>query len=77
MKPRVIILYEIKDLLVEAQKECKVDSITFNKVNMEEHLGRVIEKFEDRLGLLWDLREELKYVERDENDQEEKAIHKG
>ena len=49
MKPKVIILYEIKDLLVEAQKECKVDSIILNKVNMEEHLGRVIEKFEDKL----------------------------
>ena len=68
MKPKVIILYEIRDLLVEAQKECKVDSIILNKVNMEEHLSKIIEKFEDRLGLLWDLREELGYVERDEND---------
>ena len=68
MKPKVIILYEIRDLLVEAQKECKVDSIILNKVNMEEHLSKIIEKFEDRLGVLWDLREELRYVERDEID---------
>ena len=48
MKPKVIILYEIRDLLVEAQKECKVDSIILNKGKRGEGHRKRSERFEER-----------------------------
>ena len=62
----MIILCETRDILIDAHVTCRKAAICTNSAMLKEGIESAIDLFEDSLGRLWDLREELGYVEKDE-----------
>lgn len=62
----MIILCETRDILIDAHVVCRKTAIQTTSNTLKDKLEIAIDLFEDSLGRLWDLREELGYVEKDE-----------